>query len=53
MSMSGWKKVGLMVLSGSVLLQAQGCSSTLEPIITNLVSSLLLNLVLGGLGAGV
>lgn len=49
----GWtrlRKAMLIVLSGGLLLQGLGgCGTTLAPLIANVVGSLVLNAVLGGL----
>jgi len=47
-------KTLLFVLSGGVLLQATGgCQETLAPIVADIASSLVLNIILGALtGAG-
>ena len=51
MRRSGICKALFFVLSGGLLLQATGgCQQTLAPIISDIASSLILNIILGGLG---
>ena len=53
MRLSGMFKALMFVLSGGVLLQATaGCQETLAPIIADIASSLVLNIVLGALTGG-
>jgi len=51
MGWTGIRKALLAVLSGGMLLQAAGgCQETLGPIVSEVASSLILNILLSGLG---
>ncbi len=44
------RQAGLVILAGGLLLQTTaGCQDLIAPLIANLLSSLVLNLLLGGL----